>query len=114
MMVRVTKPVFTRGMMMMMMMMKKRRMLLKELRRWRYLACLADAGADHEILPAPFLLRIDVNLVILVPGWFNVAAVVNVYLPAQITMRETLIVEHHSIDPLSDYRLYVRFGILLT
>lgn len=27
---------------------------------------------------------------ILVPGRFNVAAVVNVYLPAQITMRETL------------------------
>lgn len=65
-------------------------MLLKELRRWRYLACLADAGADHEILLPLFLLRIDVNLVILVPGWFNVAAVVNIYLPAQITMRETL------------------------
>lgn len=90
MMIRVTKPVFTRGMMMMMMMKKKRRMLLKEVRRWRYLACLADARADLQILPPPSLLRIHVNLVILVPGRFNVAAVVNVYLPAQITMRETL------------------------
>lgn len=81
-MVRVTKPVFT---------MNSMKRLLKELRRWRYLARDPDAGAALEVTVRVLDLRVDVHLVGLTARSLTaLAAVEHVDLPAQVAVRETL------------------------
>lgn len=85
MMMRVTVAVFAMRMMSM--------LLMKKLRRWRYLARHGNASAVLQILV--ILGRLHVHLVLLAGHLrhrrlADVAAVVNVDLPAQVTMCEAL------------------------
>lgn len=65
--------------------------LPEELRRWCYLAQHADAGAVLEIPVRSLILRVHVDLVVLAASGFSgVTTVMNVYLPSQIAMCETL------------------------
>lgn len=80
-------------------------MMMKELRRWRYLARHRNTGAVLQVLA--ILLRLRVHLALLARRRRRlalVADVVNVDLPAQVTMREALEKERYGVREFSRAR----------